>query len=139
MCSYNAVNGEPSCASPTLLQGMLRQGLGFDGYVVSDCNAVAALTWGHKMAGNNAEAAAASVKAGVDMLCDKPDLVSWSTVPWLCPKSLWLCQKLRCMIGGWEKLRDACSIGRVRMPCCEACRVRSARRQKVPIASSQSP
>jgi beta-glucosidase len=37
MCSYNAVNGEPSCASPTLLHGMLRQGLGFEGYVVSDC------------------------------------------------------------------------------------------------------
>jgi beta-glucosidase len=75
MCSYNAVNGEPACASSTLLQGMLRQGLGFEGYVVSDCNAVAALTFGQKSAGSLAEAAAASVKAGVDMLCDKPDLV----------------------------------------------------------------
>lgn len=46
------------------------------GYVVSDCNAVAALTWGHRTASNYAEAAAASVKAGVDMLCDKPELVS---------------------------------------------------------------
>lgn len=76
MCSYNAVNGEPSCASSSLLKGLLRDGLGFDGYVVSDCNAVAALTWGHRTAGSYAEAAAASVKAGVDMLCDKPDLVS---------------------------------------------------------------
>lgn len=75
MCSYNAVNGEPACASSNLLQGMLRQDLGFDGYVVSDCNAVAALTFGHNMVGNLAEAAAASVKAGVDLLCDKPDLV----------------------------------------------------------------
>jgi hypothetical protein len=31
---------------------------------------------GHRTAGSCAEAAAASVKAGVDMLCDKPDLVS---------------------------------------------------------------
>lgn len=31
MCSYNAVNGEPSCASSSLLRGLLRDGLGFDG------------------------------------------------------------------------------------------------------------
>jgi beta-glucosidase-like glycosyl hydrolase len=31
MCSYNAVNGEPSCASSSLLRGLLRNGLGFDG------------------------------------------------------------------------------------------------------------
>lgn len=84
MCSYNAVNGEPACASSTLLRGMLREGLGFDGYVVSDCNAVAALTFGHKAVGSVAEAAAASVKAGVDMLCDKPDLVG------ACRGWLWL-------------------------------------------------
>lgn len=76
MCSYNAVNGEPACASSTLLQTLLRQGLGFEGYVVSDCNAVAALTWGHRTARDYPEAAAASVKAGVDLLCDRPEVVS---------------------------------------------------------------
>ena len=40
MCSYNAVNGKPACASPELLQGTLRGTLGFEGVIVSDCGAV---------------------------------------------------------------------------------------------------
>lgn len=40
MCSYNAVNGKPACASPELLQGTLRGALGFEGVIVSDCGAV---------------------------------------------------------------------------------------------------
>lgn len=40
MCSYNAVNGKPACASPELLQGTLRRDLGFEGVIVSDCGAV---------------------------------------------------------------------------------------------------
>jgi len=34
MCAYNAVNGEPACASGTLLQEHLRKAWGFQGYVV---------------------------------------------------------------------------------------------------------
>jgi beta-glucosidase-like glycosyl hydrolase len=75
MCAYNAVNGEPSCASAALLGGLLRQGLGFEGYVASDCNAVAALTWGHATAPSLADAAGSAVRAGVDLLCDRPGLV----------------------------------------------------------------
>jgi beta-glucosidase-like glycosyl hydrolase len=40
MCSYNAVNGKPACASPELLRGTLRRDLGFTGVIVSDCGAV---------------------------------------------------------------------------------------------------
>ena len=40
MCSYNAVNGKPACASPELLQGTLRGEYGFTGVIVSDCGAV---------------------------------------------------------------------------------------------------
>ena len=34
MCSYNAVNGVPSCANDWLLGTLLRESWGFDGYVV---------------------------------------------------------------------------------------------------------
>ena len=40
MGAYNRVNGEPCCESPTLLEKILRQKWGFDGYVVSDCWAI---------------------------------------------------------------------------------------------------
>lgn len=39
MCSYNAINGQPACASP-LLNALLRDGMGWDGHVVSDCTAI---------------------------------------------------------------------------------------------------
>src|SRR4051794_10368863 len=40
MCAYNAINGEPACASEFLLQHTLRGAWQFQGYVVSDCEAV---------------------------------------------------------------------------------------------------
>jgi beta-glucosidase-like glycosyl hydrolase len=40
MCSYNAVNGVPSCANSEFLNGVLRDQYGFDGMVVSDCGAI---------------------------------------------------------------------------------------------------
>lgn len=33
MCSYNRVNGIPTCADPNLLQGVIRGQWGLDGYV----------------------------------------------------------------------------------------------------------
>lgn len=37
MCSYNAINGVPSCANRELLTDLLRESWKFDGFVVSDC------------------------------------------------------------------------------------------------------
>ena len=34
MCSYNSVNGYPSCANHWLLQEVARDAWGFDGYVI---------------------------------------------------------------------------------------------------------
>ena len=47
MGAYNRTNGEPCCGSPTLLEKILRQEWGFDGYVVSDCWAINDYLAGH--------------------------------------------------------------------------------------------
>jgi beta-glucosidase len=69
MGAYNRTNGEPCCASPTLLHKILRQEWGFEGYVVSDCGAVQDIYTGHRVAADAAEAAALAVKAGCDLEC----------------------------------------------------------------------
>jgi beta-glucosidase len=69
MCAYNAVDGFPACASPMLLQGHLRDAWRFDGYVVSDCAAVADVATGHKFAPDFAHASAVAIKAGTDLEC----------------------------------------------------------------------
>ena len=69
MCVYNAVNGTPGCASPDLLQKRLRDGWGFQGYVVSDCGAVNDIHRNHKFTPTLGEAAVAAVKAGTDLTC----------------------------------------------------------------------
>jgi beta-glucosidase len=49
MGAYNRTNGEPCCASKTLLQDILRDEWGFDGYVVSDCGAIQDIHAHHKV------------------------------------------------------------------------------------------
>ena len=69
MCAYNRYNGEGCCSSESLLNGILRLEWGFEGYVVSDCGAIADIYRGHKLVETPAEAAAISVKAGTDLEC----------------------------------------------------------------------
>ena len=69
MGAYNRTNGEPCCASPTLLGKILRQEWGFDGYVVSDCGAIRDIYAHHKVVETAAEASALAVKAGCDLNC----------------------------------------------------------------------
>ncbi len=69
MGAYNRVSGEPCCASPTLLQEILRDKLGFNGYVVSDCGAITDIYIHHKYVPTKPEAAAMAVKAGCDLNC----------------------------------------------------------------------
>jgi beta-glucosidase len=68
MCSYNAINGVPSCAND-LLQQTVRETWGFQGYIVSDCDAVGNLTGYHHYTPDAAHGAAAALNAGVDLDC----------------------------------------------------------------------
>ncbi|MEO6279919.1 glycoside hydrolase family 3 C-terminal domain-containing protein, partial [Roseateles sp.] len=70
MCAYNRVNGEPACASQSLLVKTLREDWKFSGYVVSDCDAVVDISARHKYAANAAAGAAAALKAGMDNECN---------------------------------------------------------------------
>jgi beta-glucosidase len=71
MGAYNRLNGEPCCASPTLLDKILRQEWGFEGYVVSDCRAIGNIYAHHKLVETATEAAALAVKAGCDLNCGR--------------------------------------------------------------------
>jgi beta-glucosidase len=69
MCAYNRVNGEPACANTFLLQDQLRGAWKFNGYVVSDCDAIVDIFKGHQFTKSMAEAAAVSMKTGMDNEC----------------------------------------------------------------------
>lgn len=69
MGAYNRVNGEPCCASPTLLQEVLREGWGFEGYTVSDCGAIQDIYLHHGVAATPEEAAGLAVQAGCNLNC----------------------------------------------------------------------
>ena len=69
MGAYNRTNDEACCASPTLLEKILRQEWGFDGYVVSDCGAILDIYAHHKIVDTPAEAAAVAVKNGCELNC----------------------------------------------------------------------
>lgn len=69
MGAYNRTNGEPCCASKTLLQDILRNEWGFDGYVVSDCGAICDIHAHHKVTKDAAESAALAMNNGCDLNC----------------------------------------------------------------------
>ncbi len=67
MGAYNAVNGEPACASPYLMN-KLRE-WGFDGYFVSDCWAIRDFHEAHHFTKEPKESASLAIKAGCDVNC----------------------------------------------------------------------
>lgn len=69
MSAYNAVYGVPCSASRFLLEDILRQEWGFEGFVVSDCGAVNDIFANHHYAKSQTEAAAMAVNAGCDLNC----------------------------------------------------------------------
>lgn len=72
MCSYNAVNGVPSCANTFLMQTLLRDTWTFDttdGYISTDCDAAYNIYDPHMYASNQSIAAADSIRAGADIDC----------------------------------------------------------------------
>ncbi len=66
MCAYNRVNDQPACANTFLLKDQLRGAWKFNGYVVSDCDAIVDVFTGHHFTKSFAEAAALSMKTGMD-------------------------------------------------------------------------
>lgn len=78
MASYNEVDGVPSHANKWLLQDLLREEWGFEGYVVSDYFAVWELgyrpdTHGHFVAKDKRESCLLAVRAGVNIELADPD------------------------------------------------------------------
>lgn len=69
MCAYNAVNGEPCCANTYLLDDVLKKKWGFKGYIVSDCDAISDIAEGHHYENDALNAAAVSLKRGVNLNC----------------------------------------------------------------------
>ncbi|CAF1428613.1 unnamed protein product [Rotaria sordida] len=74
MCSYNSINGIPSCANNRLLTDILRRGMNFTGYIVSDDDALVFINIEHHYVNTNEEAAIIALEAGVNLeLADSPD------------------------------------------------------------------
>jgi len=69
MCAYNRYNGQACCGSDHLLNKIIRDEWGFDGYIVSDCGAITDIYKGHKIVPTPEEAAALAVKSGCDLEC----------------------------------------------------------------------
>ncbi|MDL4817031.1 glycoside hydrolase family 3 N-terminal domain-containing protein [Actinomadura opuntiae] len=67
MHSYTDVDGMPAAADERLLTGLLRDELGFTGVVVADYFGISFLQTRHRVAGSQGEAAAAALRAGVDV------------------------------------------------------------------------
>jgi beta-glucosidase len=66
MSSFNAINGVPATANAFTLTKVLRDEWKFDGFVVSDYTSVKELI-NHGLVGNEEDAAAAALNAGVEM------------------------------------------------------------------------
>ncbi|KAJ4400986.1 hypothetical protein N0V91_008240 [Didymella pomorum] len=72
MCSYNALNGVPTCADPYLLQTILREHWGWtneEQWVTSDCDAIQNVYLPHEWSATREQAVADSLIAGTDLDC----------------------------------------------------------------------
>lgn len=68
MCSYNQVDGVPACARGDLLQ-KARKEWGFEGYITSDCDAVAIIYENQSYTSSPEDSIADVLKAGMDINC----------------------------------------------------------------------
>mgnify|MGYP001103940141 FL=1 len=87
MSAFEDLNGESASGSHYLLTELLKQELGFEGFVVSDWGSVSDLIT-HRLAGDERQAAALAMHAGVDMDMCSPcypqhlaDLVEKGEIP----------------------------------------------------------
>ena len=70
MGAYNRTLGEVCCASPLLIEEILRGEWDFQGHFVSDCMALSDFHLNHKVTKDAAESAALALKHGCDLGCD---------------------------------------------------------------------
>lgn len=84
MPCYSAVNGIPVSGSEEILQGILREEMGFEGVVVSDYHAVDEIHGRQKAAESVTAAGAMALAAGVDM--ELPSKVAYNEelMEWFC-------------------------------------------------------
>jgi beta-glucosidase len=80
MAAYTSINGVPSACNPWLLNHVLRDTWGFNGYVVSDCGAVSHVVDAHHYAATPEAAGADCFNNGCDLeggwYAKYPDLVN---------------------------------------------------------------
>ncbi|KAL9994034.1 putative xylan 1,4-beta-xylosidase [Helianthus debilis subsp. tardiflorus] len=69
MCSYNQVNGKPTCADSNLLKSTIRGSWRLNGYIVSDCDSVGVMYTDQHYTATPEDATAESIKAGLDLDC----------------------------------------------------------------------
>ncbi|XP_050126551.1 beta-xylosidase/alpha-L-arabinofuranosidase 2-like [Malus sylvestris] len=69
MCSYNQVNGIPTCADPDLLAGVIRGEWKLNGYIVTDCDSIDVYYNNQHYTKTPEEAAAKAILAGLDLNC----------------------------------------------------------------------
>ena len=67
MTAYNSIDGIPCSANSWLLNDLLRNQWGFDGFVISDLLSISGLTSNHGTAINGIDAAKQSIEAGLDV------------------------------------------------------------------------
>ncbi|MGB4466325.1 MAG: glycoside hydrolase family 3 N-terminal domain-containing protein, partial [Eubacteriales bacterium] len=69
MGAYNRTNGEPCCASPTLIGEILYKQFKFKGYYLSDCGAINDIHANHHVTSTQAESAALAINNGCVLNC----------------------------------------------------------------------
>jgi beta-glucosidase len=72
MCAYNRFRDKPCCGSDVLLNNILRDQFGFNGYVVSDCGAISDFYTKntHHVVETSSQAWGWSVSTGTDINCE---------------------------------------------------------------------
>ncbi|MCO5578264.1 hypothetical protein L7F22_032103 [Adiantum nelumboides] len=69
MCSYNRINGVPSCADRSMLNDIVRDQWGLNGYIVSDCDSVEVMYDYMHYTATPTQSVADSILAGLDLNC----------------------------------------------------------------------
>lgn len=135
MGAYNRTNGEPCCANPRLMNDILRDKWGFDGYFVSDCGAIYDICKFHHYTDTMEEAAALALKSGCNLNCGdayvhlmeayEQDLITEEDITEAAVKLY----TIRVLLGEFEKERPYSDIPLDRLDCKEhrALNLRAAR------------